>query len=626
MRGASRDGWLTHIDGLRAVAVLSVLFYHVNPAWVPGGFVGVDVFFVISGYLISGIIFREVFATGRFDFGRFYERRARRILPAFVTVTGGTLVAGYLMLWPQDFAELAKSVAYSTLFSANIYFYLLSDYFAPAAETMPLLHYWSLGVEEQFYIFFPLVVIGLAWHPRFALAAVVAIAAVSLVAAEWFVQTEPQAAFYLTPLRAWELLAGAIVALPGFPRIAKRTVREGASLAGLTLIVVSFALYSDATPFPGVMAGVPVLGAAVILWAGASGSTATGWLLSLPPIRWVGLWSYSIYMVHWPIIVLTRLAWPEWGAVGNVWLVTAAISLGALSYFLVETPFRRPSDTKHRARVLGAAAFSIASIVIAAAAGVYIPRAGGPAEKILAFRNIPTQDLYRTGTCFLERRQKWDDLSPDCLAVRGRTILLWGDSHAAHLYRALQDALNPSGTTLLQASASACLPTVAQRRPLNCPSFNEGALRWIGQNKVEKVVMSAIWPGDTDSIGKLRETIEILARQGIPVVVLGPSPIFGAAVPLIVADLINGRKPHKELSKRFFAMSFKRDEAMRAALSGMTGVTYVSLMRQLCPTGSCPLLTPEGVPLMWDSNHFTYEGATLAVSGLGPLLASMPID
>ncbi len=352
--------WQEHIDGLRAVAVLAVLLHHLDIHPFSGGFVGVDVFFVISGYLISRMIYDEIGRTGRFDILGFYERRARRILPAFAVVTAAVLIAGNFLLLPDEFARLGRSALYACLFGANVLFYQTTNYFVPAADTQPLLHTWSLGVEEQFYIVFPLVV-AVVWRggKRLLMAVLVASFIASLVLAQHAVGSEPMAAFYLAPHRAWELLAGSLLALPGVPS-AGRKVREAAALVGLSAILFAIFRYGPLTPFPGVTALLPVAGTVLILWANDGRVTVTGRALSLPPFRAIGLWSYSIYMIHWPLIVFTKdLFEPGDEVMRHASIIAASIGLGYLSYRFVEAPFRSGRLTWGRPAVFGSAAAAL---------------------------------------------------------------------------------------------------------------------------------------------------------------------------------------------------------------------------------------------------------------------------
>jgi peptidoglycan/LPS O-acetylase OafA/YrhL len=281
------------IDGLRAVAVLPVILFHAGFEWFSGGYVGVDVFFVISGYLITSILLEDL-ATGRFSIGHFYERRARRLLPALFLVLFCTSIAGWLWMVPEQFEEYSRTLVAVVLFASNIYFWRTQDYFAPVAELNPLLHTWSLALEEQFYLGFPILLLAVWSVARHRLLlTMVALSLVSLMLAEWGWRNRPAANFFLLPTRAWELGAGSICA------IILRDMRPRTStllpLLGLGLIAFSIFAFDADTPFPSVCALAPVAGTAlVILYAGAGAPAA--WLLALPPLVSLGLISYSAYL------------------------------------------------------------------------------------------------------------------------------------------------------------------------------------------------------------------------------------------------------------------------------------------------------------------------------------------
>lgn len=324
----------TDIDGLRAVAVLAVLGGHLKLAGMAGGFVGVDVFFVICGFLISRIVYEEA-AAGQFSVVGFYGRRVRRIMPAFLVASLLTTAVAWVVFLPAEMVAFADSLVWSLAFLPNLYFHTHSGYFAPAAETLPLLHYWSLGVEEQFYLAFPLFVVLVdRFAHKLIMPLLVLGLAVSLAWAEYRTRGQLATAFYLPQFRAWELLTGSILALPRFPRCRNRVAGALAGLAGLGLIAGSVLLYAPTTPFPGLSAAPPCLGAALILWGG-TGPVAR--LLSLPVLAYVGRISYSLYLVHWQVIVFSRHVFPFAGDLERIAGVTAvSMGLAALSYHLVE--------------------------------------------------------------------------------------------------------------------------------------------------------------------------------------------------------------------------------------------------------------------------------------------------
>ena len=291
------------VDGLRAVAVIMVLLFHADIGML-GGYVGVDVFFVISGFLITGLILKQQ-RSGTFSLLQFWGRRIRRIIPASTLVGVVCLLAGTLLL-PADFSELAKSLTAQQLMVSNIYFWKASDYFGGTAEVMPLLHTWSLAVEEQFYLGYPLVLIVLyRWSTRTAVAVLFAMAAVSLIIAEWGVWHHPTATFYLLPPRACELLLGGLLVYCPEPHRIGQTWRELGSWIGLALVVFAGVGYSTDTSFPGLTAMVPCVGTGLIIYLNTLQPTRLARILSLRPVVFIGMISYSLYLWHWPLFAFT---------------------------------------------------------------------------------------------------------------------------------------------------------------------------------------------------------------------------------------------------------------------------------------------------------------------------------
>ena len=291
------------IDGLRAIAVLSVLAYHLRINMFRGGFVGVDVFFVISGYLISAIILKDI-AAGTFSIVSFYERRVRRIFPALIALFVGTTLLAYFFFLPTELIGFAKSLLAALFSVSNFYFWRHSGYFSAPVDTKPLIHTWSLAVEEQFYIFLPIFLfLAHRFFPRRLRTSIVVIALGSFVLSAVGAYRDPTAAFYLPHTRAWELLLGVLISLDVFPAIRGPVLRNVSTICGLGLISAAVFGFSAYTPFPGIAALLPCVGAALIIAAGRSGNSLVGRMLSLKPMVFIGLISYSLYLWHWPIIV-----------------------------------------------------------------------------------------------------------------------------------------------------------------------------------------------------------------------------------------------------------------------------------------------------------------------------------
>ncbi|MFC3695314.1 acyltransferase family protein, partial [Chenggangzhangella methanolivorans] len=332
------------IDGLRAVAVLSVLLYHAA-GLVPGGFVGVDVFFVISGYVITKTIAADL-AAGSFGLWSFYERRIRRIAPALGVTILATAAASAAILLPIDLEAMGKSAIAAALMVSNMLFWGQAGYFDAAAQAKPLLHTWSLGIEEQFYLIFPLLVAGLWRFARRAVVPVLAVlAAASFAASIWHLPVDPDDVFYLAPYRFWELLIGALIAL----RPARALEGSAFAFLGLGLIAGAVLLYDDKTLFPGLAALAPTLGAALAI-NGAREGMAAARLLAARPLVLVGKISYSLYLVHWPLIVLVEYRQDARLDATEAWLVIAvSLVLAWISWHFVEQPFRAKAAHPPRA-------------------------------------------------------------------------------------------------------------------------------------------------------------------------------------------------------------------------------------------------------------------------------------
>lgn len=367
------------VDGLRALAVLPVIFFHAGFEWVSGGYVGVDVFFVISGYLITTLIINEL-EVGKFSIVNFYERRARRILPALFFVMLVSLPFAYLWLSPPDFRDFGQSLVAVSIFSSNFLFWLESGYFETAAEYKPLLHTWSLAVEEQYYILYPLFLM-LFWRlGRQIILGVLAVTFVaSLVLAHWAAYNDPNLAFYLLPSRAWELILGVAAAfylqkrsfLPNF------AFNQVASLLGLAMIVYSIVMFTEATPFPSLYALVPTVGTTLLILTAVKGTVAYQ-VLSLKPIVAIGLISYSAYLWHQPVLVFARhRTFGELSEPVLFVLCVLSVALAAFSWGFVEQPFRDRTRTRRRTIFIGSAA----GIFFFAAVGVYLHLANGMEDR-----------------------------------------------------------------------------------------------------------------------------------------------------------------------------------------------------------------------------------------------------
>jgi peptidoglycan/LPS O-acetylase OafA/YrhL len=446
------------IDGLRAVAVGTVVLFHAHLGLFPGGFVGVDVFFVISGYLITSIIAREL-DTGTFSLLSFYERRIRRIFPALLVVIAACLAVGAWRMTPRHYNGLAESALAAIGFHSNIYFAGKAGYFMPSAETLPLLHTWSLGVEEQFYVVAPLLLMGL-WRYRASVAPVIAVlVAVTLAVSIWGTSVDSDTAFYMPHTRAIELMIGMALGIGLVPAVRSQPVRQILSAVGLLMIAVSASVYSNDTPFPGAAALLPCLGSALIIHCagGAHGTSLIGRLLATAPTVWLGKISYSLYLWHWPLFAFAAYEWGELPVAGRLSLIAASVALAAATYRWVEQPARTSRIVLTTRRVFAVGLGSAGAV--AAVAGIVTATKGLPirlAPEIAAIERSAAVGGHRRSLCGANMRGK---LNKPC--ALGRTdltpsVLVWGDSHAWMLAPTLDAIGKELGIAISLVTRSGC--------------------------------------------------------------------------------------------------------------------------------------------------------------------------
>lgn len=500
--GGYKNNYRPDIDGLRAVAVLSVLAFHTNPELLSGGYVGVDVFFVISGYLITSIIRKQI-SENTFSITNFYERRFRRLLPALFVVVLVTCLAGVLLLHPRDLVDLAQSALATSLFSSNVLFYFESGYFDGPAELKPLLHTWSLAVEEQFYLLFPILLLVHSRYSKihFKYWALV-LFALSFLLCVFGTGLNKIGSFYMLPTRAWELLGGGLIALYSLPAISSRFLREMLALTGVIFIGSSLALFDSETFFPGYSALVPVVGTMVLLYTGEGEHrrTLVARVLSIKPIVFVGLISYSLYLWHWPILVFSNYVSAARLDVLQIGLVVFVIfAVSVLSWRYVEVPFREKNVLPKKARLLQAA--MLASILMGSFGSIMIAYGGFPERYDFASLNEAEDALEweKWGNCqqnMEERLSVIDGLCRLGIPTGNPKFLFWGDSHARALAPAIHgSAVNKRASGYI-ATATGCPPLLGIERKgsKGCSGFNDGILNYLAENNdIEVVILSSRW-------------------------------------------------------------------------------------------------------------------------------------
>lgn len=589
------------ITGLRAVAVVPIVLFHAEAAWLPGGFLGVDVFFVVSGFLITSILVREMDAGG-FSLLGFYRRRVVRILPALLAMIVLVCAAATLVLLPTELAALGKSAAAAAAFASNIFFWRETDYFADAALVRPLLHTWSLGVEEQFYLLYPLLLLIVRSHFPGRLAWWVAAGTAASLAASLYLACDHHSpAFYLLPTRAWQLGLGAMVALGLFPRLRGTAAPRLAALAGAVLMLASFAFARDVAWAP-----LPCFATALLLAYCAE--SPTGRILSLPPLVAIGTISYSLYLWHWPLMAIYRSGRGyELTPAEIAGLILASLLLAILSYLVVERPFLRRYRNARPGRAV--ATGLLASALVATGAIVLAWAAPDMRSLPPEVARVAAHAEYRRSAEFAAQPRRCTfaeptRLAPDrCAALlrERRNVLLLGDSHALHVASALR--LRFPNLHIIPAASQGCPPILGSRGAPRCTNHVDFALtRAVPGGRIEAVVLAARWT--EDDLAPLVSTIRWIRSHGVRVTVLGPVVEYSGGMPQLLARaMMDGSRERLDRTRRpeRAALDRRMEPAVREA-----GAHYHSMYRQECPpVGTCRLFARPGVPIHFDYGHLT---------------------
>ena len=657
---AASSHYRPEIDGLRAMAILPVLFYHAGLSVFSGGFVGVDVFFVISGFLITSIIIRPI-AERRFSFAGFYERRIRRIFPALFAVAFCSTIAAAILLPPDGFKQYGESLASMTVFASNLFFRMtaaLFGYFDSHSDVQPLLHTWSLSVEEQFYIFLPVTLILLNRYARRHLALVLILACIaSFGLSVWAVAYKPLGAFYHLPTRAWELLIGSILAMQPLPPLRHRLLRELAGLLGLGLILYAACTFNKQTAFPGAAALLPCAGAWLIIYTGAAGPSLTKSFLSTRPMVFIGAISYSLYLWHWPIIAFTKYTLATSNLTG--WqiggVILASLVMAFISFEWIEAPFRRPGQVITRRRVLiggvlVSAAFAGVGIVIGLAHG-FPQRFDAPTQQLVAANTAREADHgAMTGDCDNWRRPIKDvsDIQTCPIDMRAKNILFWGDSHIEQLYPLLKQyhhdgVFGDHGVVF--TIAAACPPAEGINNAMpgyHCDSFTHYAMQRAAQPDIDTVFIAfSVWwilaehrvcqvvdgtcgrylsPAEVEQrfTEDLGQRVFALRKLGKQVIVTLPFPLYDRSVPeVMIHNALFTRWGLPITPTQVVPLEFR--DRIRAAVTA-AGATIFEPRDSLCSGPDC-LYQKDGVSLYADDSHIANSQIGLIGDQLKPILA-----
>ena len=613
---APRPRFRPDIEGLRAVAVLPVLAYHVSPSVAPGGFVGVDVFFVISGYLISQLLCADI-EQNKFSIIGFYERRIRRIFPALMAMLAVTFLLGWRYCLPAELTDLAHSTITAALSVSNIYFWLTSGYFSGDELSKPLLHTWSLAVEEQFYLVWPLFLYaGRRYFNRWLIPLTVLIAAVSCVIAAIGAFYFANQTFFAPYTRLWELAAGGLLAMGALPETSKPLLRNLLATTGFALICGSVFFIHSSMPFPGLLALPPVAGAGLIILAGRGGDSLVYRALALKPIAFIGAISYSLYLWHWPINTFQRNyafmgGYDSW--VNKILICVVSIAVATCSWRFIEQPFRAGKFRPANRKLLQLAAAATACIVGTAAIATMrngLPSRFSPEElDTVAHLIRVNDDSWRSHKCFLFEPRVDVQLAPECLALDGdrKNILLLGDSHAAQLWMGLRTVFDR--VNWLQATASDCLPTIVHRigERITCTQVMDDVMRNFltrEREHVDHVFLIARWK--TSSLENVATTLDWMKANHIPVTLVGPTALYDAPIPRLVIAAMRASDP--TLLRRHMDPSMLDLDAQMKKMAVDRGIPYISILQLQCTSAPCA----EGPwPELSDQEHFNALGAKI---------------
>ncbi len=625
------DSFRPDVEGLRGVAVLLVVACHCGVAWCSGGFIGVDVFFVLSGYLITGLLAAETRTTSQIDLLRFYARRARRLLPACALVLLATTLVAAVVLGPQELEFTGRAARAAGLYVSNVFFdRSAADYFAPNVERNPLLHTWSLGIEEQFYLVWPLLIwvsvrrSDVASRSLWILAAV---AALSFTYCVYATGATPTIAFYELPARAWEFAAGGLLALC---TVSRPSIGTGwpvvCGIVGIVFILGPSALLKGGAGFPGWMALSPVAGTLAILFAGAvAPQRGIGAILNTPPLQYIGSRSYSWYLWHWPVLVFAGALFPGITVGGKVAAALASLLAASLTFSFVERPIRE-------APYLGARS----ALTLSAAAGTTLLTVAASWALILFGRQMATDQRFQSifaattdvanisaKTCLSQGRSAEVKICEFGPSDAARTVVLFGDSHAIQWFNPVRTAVNAETWRLITVLRPGCAasdisPHHSSAAYGECNEWRTRAIEKILSIHPSAVVVAsyngaALRGFRTETLMSDEEirlgtrwTLEKLSVAGIPIVVLRDTPLPPFDIPACLARREMGGI-HAGESCDFDATAALNKAAFSAeksAAAGLANIYFLDMNDQICPGRLCPA-TQHGLLVYRDDNHLT---------------------
>ena len=632
LKKSQHSKYRSDIDGLRAIAVLLVIGFHAFPEWVKGGFIGVDVFFVISGFLISSIVIQNL-NNDTFSFSDFYGRRVRRIFPALIVVLLFCLIFGWFVLLPQEYAYLGEHIAAGVGFVSNWVLWRESGYFDVSAELKPLLHLWSLGIEEQFYIVWPI----LLWFviaKRFNVTAVLLVSAsVSLIFNIALIGSDPIATFYMPWTRFWELISGALLANWMMHQQQRNessksyVIKNVCSVVGLSLIVLGSLIITKESKFPGWLAFIPVSGASLLIYSNTQ-AHLNSLVLSNRVLVWIGLISFPLYLWHWPLLVFARILENETpGRYIRITAVFLSIFLAWLTYIAIEKPIRFGKTNSYKTKVL------CVLMVMIGCAGYLVYANDGlksryPDSYQLYVEKIDFKwpDYVRFDQCHIQSHNM-SNHSEICRETKRPLIAIWGDSHGSSLYpgfKKLQERQNIGVEQLTTAGCPPILELKDLRYKKNCNEINQSVLKTITADQPEILILHAAWRHeqypltDEELNQKLKLTIEKIQSKlpNTKIIILGPTPRWNGDPQSesfrYLRGLVNKKDNVPEMQT---AKKLNDIEVILKKVTNDTRVEYVSVVDILCNIDGCLARTgdfPEDFTSI-DYGHLSKSGSEYLV-------------
>lgn len=609
----------TDIDGLRAIAVLAVVYFHLNPRKLDGGFLGVDMFFVISGFLITGLTWKAM-EQQQFSFSDFYVKRIRRLFPALFAMI---FTFAAVILWvglPQDIKNYGMSSLATSFYVSNIYFWSVSDYFNEAAKSDLLLHTWSLSVEEQFYVFFPAVLLLVfRFFRKKAILIFLLMAVVFLSLSEWVLRTDPSMAFYISPTRFWQFIAGGLVTFITLRKDISVRLVSILSWGFLLTLLVCFKEYSDSTDYPGINSVLPTLATAGLILLGAIEGNTASRFLSTKLMRFFGKISYSLYLWHWPLIVIYKMYYGELHGWAMFGLFLLTILLGYLSWRFIEEPFRHLNIRDFKPKIyFGALVLMSVSAVIST---IYIINNGFydrysikalPIVKYLGtvetnnhptdcFWSLDKSDTFPKNLCIKQSKSK-------------KNVLLLGDSHMEHFAKGITEVFPEYEFS--RVTGPGCRVLFPVKNSASCQQLMEPIFtEYLKNYHFDAIVISGRWA--SSELNKLEASLDKirLVYKG-KIVLLGPIIEYKISFPRLLLRYIDADDANKHIDAFNKYQSIARLDKEMEKIAKRKGVEYFSVLNALCNSaGECTHIS-KGEPIHVDYGHVTYYGSLFVMNAL----------